>query len=519
MTKTLGAAADAATAPSVYGVLQIGEARVALALQTLREVLPCPPRFCALPAAAPGLLEAVNVRGKVVPVLDLRALLGGPAQRTDGQLVVVVRHEGAVLGLLADAVCGLTRPAPGTLDELAPGTGAALLFTASFERAEDASVVSVLDVAALMHQPGVPRMRESATAQAFSVLAAETARESLMLVRCGDIRLAADVLQVHATLPRVTLLPSSMDGRVCRGVIEHAGVRVPAVDPLALMELGRLADPGACQALLLRNERGLVALLVSQVIDIVRVAAVDLLALPPLAVRRPEFIHALLHLPGHGEHLVLASQALADQPDLQALSSLNARIQAGGGGVAGGRSPAAAGESASAGGSAGFAVITYDIGAEVATRLTQVSEVLPLPAQAARPAGGHPAVLGTFTHRGRAVTLICLASLLGARTAPDLGQGRVLLVGEGESRFGFVVPRLCHIENSLWAAAPLEGRGARGAPPHDHPLGRHAAVELGHGAQRRTLHLIDLEALAAELTRGADPAAERRTLAEQTAAA
>lgn len=487
---------SATAADTVYGVLRIGAAHIALPLDVLREVIPCPPQFSGLPASAPGLLGAISVRGRVLPVLDLRVVLGRDAPRHDGQVVVVMRqampHGGALLGLMTDGVSGLTRLPAKTLNAMSSGSDT-LLFSGSFERAEDHNVVSVLDAAAVMRLPGVPLLQDDSGASATAATStASVPRCPLMLVRCGDVRLAMDVTDIHTTLPRVTLHPSSMDGRVCRGVIEHAGVRLPAIDPLALMSLGTLPEGELCQALLLRFPGGLVAVLVSQVIDIVRVPETELLALSPLAVQRPEFFRAALRVPSHGDHLVLERGALQYEPELLALSTLNATP-----GAAGSPTASAATTAVAIAHARGSAVITYDIGPEVATRLTQVIEVLPLPADHARPASGHPAVIGMFTHRGHSVTLICLSSLLESSARPDPLHARVLVVSTAGAHFGFVVPHLRHIESTVWEAP----RKDNSAAARRSALGRHALVEIGTGAQRRTLHLVDLHGLAQALMR------------------
>src|SRR3954453_16058849 len=93
---------------TIYGVFTVARVRVALPLSELREVIPSPPSFEPLLATAPGLVGAVNVRHQVIPVLDLRRILGIDAtQSTD--VVVVVSYDGLVFGLLACAVNGVVR--------------------------------------------------------------------------------------------------------------------------------------------------------------------------------------------------------------------------------------------------------------------------------------------------------------------------------------------------------------------------------------------------------------------------
>ena len=99
----------------VYGLLRMADMDVALPLSALREVVPCPPELAGLPAAAPGLLGAVELRRLVLPVVDLTAVLGRPAQRRPGQVVVVAtaqlwshgRHTLAVSYAMLSTASGL----------------------------------------------------------------------------------------------------------------------------------------------------------------------------------------------------------------------------------------------------------------------------------------------------------------------------------------------------------------------------------------------------------------------------
>ncbi len=363
-----------------------------------------------------------------------------------------------------------------------------LLFSGSFERAETGRVVSLLDVGAIMRLPGLPLLRDADADVDAEVAgrhsgAAAVERRALMLVRCGDLGLAIEVEEIHATLPEVTLLPSSMDGRICKGLIEHAGVRLAAVDPLALAQLGNLPPGTPCQALLLRYPQGLVALLVTRVVDIVRVPVKDLQALPPLVVRRPELFCAVVHVPNRGEHLVLGMGALHEDADMRGFAALNTVL-------------AAQREATGVAATRRSAVITYDAGFKVASRLVQVSEVLPMPHEHARPTSAHAAVIGLFTHRGHGVTLVCLSRLLGGESPPASADARLLLVDHRDAHFAFVVPRLYHIENTVWEQPVREGAGSQSAGV-DHPcLRQHAMVEVENGVHRSTLHLVDLHRCA-----------------------
>ena len=86
-------------------LLCAGEREYALPLGCVVEVV----RMAALtpsPGASGPVLGLLDLRGRVVPVLDLRALLGPPGLSTP---ICVVEAGGRAFGLVADAVTDIHR--------------------------------------------------------------------------------------------------------------------------------------------------------------------------------------------------------------------------------------------------------------------------------------------------------------------------------------------------------------------------------------------------------------------------
>ncbi|MAA75090.1 MAG: chemotaxis protein CheW [Salinisphaeraceae bacterium] len=72
----------------------------------VREVLP-PPDFTRVPGSKPWLLGVANVRGDLLPIIDLGLLLGqGEIQASDTLRVVVLNDEEVPAGFLVDDVAG-----------------------------------------------------------------------------------------------------------------------------------------------------------------------------------------------------------------------------------------------------------------------------------------------------------------------------------------------------------------------------------------------------------------------------
>lgn len=116
----------------------------------VREVQPVE-HLARLPAGARPLVGLVATRGALLPVATLTGLFGGAgAEPPTRRWVVVVHHERAPLGLLADDVHGLVEVAAATVSAPAPGL---LTAGADLVRGVTADGVVVLDGPALLERP------------------------------------------------------------------------------------------------------------------------------------------------------------------------------------------------------------------------------------------------------------------------------------------------------------------------------------------------------------------------------
>ncbi|KZZ40515.1 MAG: chemotaxis protein CheW [Saccharospirillaceae bacterium] len=67
-----------------------------------------PPRLTRVPGVRSWVLGVANVRGRLVPVMDLAGLLGLPSKANwRSRRVLVVEHGDHMIGLLVDAVLGM----------------------------------------------------------------------------------------------------------------------------------------------------------------------------------------------------------------------------------------------------------------------------------------------------------------------------------------------------------------------------------------------------------------------------
>ena len=471
----------------VYGLLRLAGMDIALPLSALREVVPCPAELAGLPASAPGLLGAIELRRLVLPVLDLQAVTDRAQDRRADQVVVVVASGNRVLGLLADQVHGICEVPADTL-VAAHAQGGALLFSHTFRHPETGRAYSVLDAAAVLRLPGLPTVtdvtRDTATVRDGGP---ERSRRTLTVLRCGEYRLAIDASYVHTTIPTPDLRASVLTSRMCPGTVVYDDREVPVVDPLVLLGLGCLAPADTGAGLVLDLGRGYVVLALSELLELIHVDSDDVLPTPSFALPRPDLLAGMVAVEGVGDCLLLDGAALLTDPQLSAFGAVNTALETTRSGDASTVSAAAAAASGAP------SYLTYSIGLDLATRLEQVSEILPYPSALTRTSV--PGLLGLITHRRAVVPVLCLATLLG-RQEQEVGPSTCLLLVEVEDGVvAFAVDALRSIAPLTWTDADQAVRGEaadRGTTLRSAPL-----VRVGEDS--RFLPDVDLRTVAQRL--------------------
>lgn len=126
--------------------VRIGEQRYAIDIMAVREIRGWT-ASTPLPHAPPHVLGMINLRGAVLPVVDLGARLGMGVTKADSSAVVVVAHViDRQVGLLVDAVCDILSIPDGALQPTPEvGSGEAAGYVRGVMTTPD-GIVSVLSL-------------------------------------------------------------------------------------------------------------------------------------------------------------------------------------------------------------------------------------------------------------------------------------------------------------------------------------------------------------------------------------
>ncbi len=141
---------------------RIGNETFGVRIGAVREIVRVP-EITAVPSAPETVEGVINLRGKIIPVMDLRKRFGQSEIQPDKKnRILVVELENKLIGLIVNAASEVLKIAPSEIE--APGN--------LFAEGESGYVTGVgklkgrliilLDIAKLLHRPEFKRFEEAA---------------------------------------------------------------------------------------------------------------------------------------------------------------------------------------------------------------------------------------------------------------------------------------------------------------------------------------------------------------------
>lgn len=486
-----------------FGGFRMGGMNLGLPMQTLREVIPCG-KLTKLPCSADCVIGGIDLRGIMVPVIDLRIVLGMTAATLPFPSVIIMVHENKLMGLLIEAVTGVFTADEHDIIHATFATAEQAVFYGSIRRNDDGTLVNLLSPVALTMLNGVPMMNCHHSRSTIAVAPGGSAGHKekalpMLLLQCSQIAFAIDAMAIYTTLSDPVIDKSALAMGSCRGVIEHADKKIPALDLLQVCGLGKLDQTTSTQACIIALSNGMVAFLVNKVIDVVRISMSDVIDFPDYALPRPALFSGALPksaLPAASalqksilvsQLLVLNSTALQTDPQISVLAEV----------VTGDRSSSRQQRTISDGHEGGDRkrnMITYQLDSETASPFEQIREILPFSSDIPIFEQTGP-MLGMIIVRGRSIPVVCLSRLVTGRPAQIAPTASVLVVEIDNEAMGFAIPALKSIELVQWEPELPQ----LGGPKHNdlmHAIHSNKLAQIGESDGIRMLPVLDLEKIA-----------------------
>jgi purine-binding chemotaxis protein CheW len=475
----------------LYGSFHLGETELALPVAVLQEVVNYPGAVTPVPLAPDHLLGLFNLRGTLIPIVDLRQLLHLPADgvRVTSKIAIVELGETQV-GLLFDGTGEILRVPAAQRIDFERADHAAPVICGALKLDNGERILQILSAAALLGLPDVPQLHHRAGAAERRARQAQ--RRQSVSFRVAGAHLALPMAAIQEIIRVPAMHPSPLADEICIGMLNLRGTTLPVLDFARFMGLARddAATPSAYGSI--ADERRIVVisqhdvhvgLMVDEVRSIVSYRDEELLAMPAYSRRHVALFAGCLGNEGRDSIILLHAEALCTHERIMAVAQGHRELF---------RDTAQSAAATRQRGGARETYVTFRLGHLLGVRIGQLREVIDYSDEVVVSPGAPDFVRGALQLRREMVTVIDVRAMYGMPPYEDLSQAKILIVEHGGEKYGLVVDAVDNIV-TIEAASRI---------PVPAVLTRQLANGWGNGMTeavelpgRGTLMLIDLTTL------------------------
>lgn len=426
-----------------YGVFHITGMNIGVCAQNIQEVVK-DEDIQPIPTSYEYIVGAINLRGVVVPVIDLGIYLKKPPFMMLDRSIAILRHNDQIVGLVVDRVIGISDCETSNL-KVADGFN---LSSGYFMNGDDATAVTIVTFESIARLPGVD------TVEAKSGRCIESRGESLylLLMESGHLSVAVPSSIVHTILIDPRVQDSALRSSVCAGVIEVDGKNVPALEFAQMCGL-KGARRTHTQAFVVKYEAGMVAFLIDSIVDVVLTHSKDLISTPARGAGYAPMVKGVI--PNNiakvrdgvdSGYLVIDEDQLLNSSTALTFASLNTLSRD--------RKNEACQVGSDGTGSTHETIqaLVFNLRGEMAVRVSEVSEIIPWNREKElHGASGQARFL--VENRGTILPVFCLAECAGVSPGQMTDESRILIINGRHQTMGFLVSSLVSIESVLQSKA------------------------------------------------------------------
>lgn len=443
-----------------YGSFWLNNTEFALRVGVIREVVNEPAAIAPMPLSPPFMVGLINLRGMIIPVIDLRQLLDFPPVPSGDRKVAIIEDGEHCIGLMVDRTGEVLKVEERCRVDFRPRNGQikdvvveGLLKLRNGER-----IVQILDPIEILQLEKVPRGETKADDPDESSAATRGRRYNCLSFQFGHTTCAIDLRHVREVMEAPEIMDSILVHDCFVGITNLRGAVIPVADFRKFM--GDVADlkatrelPPKRKMLIVQTEGGPIGLLVYSIDSIIACFEDEVLQFTKLALPRADIVRGCL-LGAENEIVMMLDYEVMKRDKILVDTARRCREV-----HPPEETPEAETENRSA--SARLTFIVFAFHKRFALDTSQVTEVIDYPDTLLQPPYAIEFVDGVVNLRGELISLINPRKLYGLPASPRDGD-KVLIFRDEGNKYGILVDSVDEIvittENNVYEMSALSHR-------------------------------------------------------------
>ncbi len=415
----------------------------AITLDYVQEVVNYPEKVSLLPLGPEFLDGVFNLRGMVIPIINLRKLLEveGAVDSADMK-IAIISFDSTRVGLLFDSTGTIVSPHSDERNDYTYNEGSDYkIISGAIKIESGARLLQILDPKALVSLKNIPQLPDSLDedqTQAIERVQGKNIKKCIKFTASG-VRFAFEMTEIYEILTVGEIQQNPWVSQLCMGMIITRNRAVPVINFAELLGKPQEdGDPSARRIIVLKLEQDLFGILVDHVESISSYSSDDLLTAPILSISKVDMFRGSINLKDDGDVYLI---------DLKKIFAIDDLLQ-----IARGHTTVYKAESIDelkTKNQKRQAYLSFILDQRFGFSISEVKEVINYDEKIMHAPGMPDFVAGTLNHRGKLVTIVD-ARLLYKIEAPDTRKKtdkKIIVIGSTGDFFGLLVDDIEGIVN------------------------------------------------------------------------
>jgi purine-binding chemotaxis protein CheW len=298
-------------ANNIYTSFHIDKTEIAITVKSVQEVVNFPDRIIPMPLAPAFLLGVFNLRGMIIPIINLKNLLKYSDDSINpSQKVAIVEIEGARVGLVFDSTSEILRVSEEDISDFGfVSENSHKVISGAIKLDGGSRILQILDTPALITIENIPQILDQQKIGVQSKNSRHDQRHKCISFFVKNIRMAFEISTIHEIVKVPELKHSSIQSDIFLGIINLRGRTIPVVSFAKVLkmktELDEAKDDSDQRIIILKIDKELIGLMVDSVDCINSYYEDDKMTVPLLSKDRIAMFQGCLNIPNEGEIFLL----------------------------------------------------------------------------------------------------------------------------------------------------------------------------------------------------------------------
>lgn len=484
-----------------FGSFLIDDTEFALSADSIQEVVHEPHSYTEVPLSPDYLLGMFNLRGLVVPVVDLRKIfkLEAASDEIAEKKIAIIEHGVLCLGLLFDGTSEVFNGDDAVRSQFSRRSGGATeaIVEGVFKFDNGRRMVQILDPHELLNLEKVPRSENHSKSQIGTRKNGK--RRQCISFKLGDCCCAFDMESIKEIVEIDKIHRTALTHECSVGAINIRGNTIPLIDFgyfLGRKDKTSINDVtnSSSKVILMRLEHGTLGLIVDSIDNIISYYNDDVVKFPMLGIDRNGIFKGSLIQDPDRMIILLNQQELFLDSEIDAIVRGHSNLYA----------DALNHKAETAINTSGQrkTFITFSIEREYAFEIDQANEIIDYPDNIVRPPNLPRAIDGMVNLRGELIPIINPRSLYDMPEI-SLRDAKIMIFSINDNKYGLTVDSVDSIvtltDHDGMKIPNIATSGVKGPISDDI---KEALRVSAIGQEDRVLMMLDLPALLLKIFPG-----------------